>query len=399
VSRRPFPPAVAVIRALVALVLSVVATLAAASVAAQPAAAAAAPKTKAKKPVAKVTLTQAKASGRSLALRGRVTLPLDSAQQRRRTRVAFTLKDAKGRTERFAVAIDARRGFRVTRTTKLSGRLALTARVALGGRGTGATLRRTLTVKVTATQGGGGGTVAPGGGGQTPGPGGGGPAAPGPDAGTPLVGLFKLDAGVSHANGRYSGSFFRMLTPTGAYLTNNNSTARDITYTLLAPGTDGGLKTDGFQEATDPAFASDPATEAGAGGRPNVLISLSSRIVRPQQFFFASFGIVTGATDKQFGTPGVLPQIVNRGGTLSGQLSGWVVGWNGNWFNQGTPKPAGAPALSEYGLTSDTTTPLRGTYDAASGRYVLQWRSLIVSGPFNGFTGEWRIEGTFVPAG
>lgn len=389
----------AVVRALAALVLSVVATLAAVALAAQPAGAAAVKaNAKAKKPVAKVTLTQAKATGRSVALRGRVTLPLDTAQQRRRTKVAFTLKDPKGRTERFAAGIDARRGFRLTRTTRLTGRLALTARVAIGGRGTGATLRRTLTVKVTATPGGGGGTVAPGGGDPAPGPGGGGPTTPAPDQGTPLVGLFKIDAGVSHANGRYSGSYFRMITPTGPYLTNNNSTARDITYTLLAPGSEGGLKTDGFQEATDPAFASDPATEAGAGGRPNVLISLSNRIVRPQQFFFASFGIVTGATDKQFGTADPLPQIVNRQGALSGQLAGWVVGWNGNWFNQGTPKPAGAPALTEYGLTSDTTTPLRGTYDAASGRYVLQWRSLIVSGPFNGFTGEWRIEGTFVPA-
>jgi hypothetical protein len=29
---------------------------------------------------------------------------------------------------------------------------------------------------------------------------------------------------------------------------------------------------------------------------------------------------------------------------------------------------------------------------------VLTWKSLIVGGQFNGFTGYWHLEGTFVPA-
>jgi hypothetical protein len=39
-----------------------------------------------------------------------------------------------------------------------------------------------------------------------------------------------------------------------------------------------------------------------------------------------------------------------------------------------------------------------GTYDAATGHFVLQWKSLIVGGPFDRFTGSWHLEGTFVPA-
>lgn len=31
--------------------------------------------------------------------------------------------------------------------------------------------------------------------------------------------------------------------------------------------------------------------------------------------------------------------------------------------------------------------------------FVLTWKSLIVSGPFNLFTGAWHLEGTFVPQG
>lgn len=42
-------------------------------------------------------------------------------------------------------------------------------------------------------------------------------------------------------------------------------------------------------------------------------------------------------------------------------------------------------------------TIFSGTYDAASKRFVLTWKSLIVGGPFDSFIGSWHLEGTFEP--
>ena len=64
-----------------------------------------------------------------------------------------------------------------------------------------------------------------------------------------------------------------------------------------------------------------------------------------------------------------------------------TVAWNGQQFNQGAPKPDG----SSPGIT---VAP-KGTYDPATGKYVLEWASQIVGGPFDGYTGVWHLEGTF----
>ena len=75
---------------------------------------------------------------------------------------------------------------------------------------------------------------------------------------------------------------------------------------------------------------------------------------------------------------------------LSGQIESWSAAWNKQYFNQGSPKPDGtSPGL---------TAPVSGTYDAATGAYVLTWASQVVGGPFNGFTGYWHLQGTFVDA-
>ena len=39
-----------------------------------------------------------------------------------------------------------------------------------------------------------------------------------------------------------------------------------------------------------------------------------------------------------------------------------------------------------------------GTLDAKTGAFTLTWTSLIVGGPFNGFTGLWHLEGIFQPS-
>ena len=72
----------------------------------------------------------------------------------------------------------------------------------------------------------------------------------------------------------------------------------------------------------------------------------------------------------------------------SGQITAWDAQWKGLSFNQGAPKADGT-------FPGSTALPT-GTYDAATGHYVLTWTSVIVGGPFGGFIGEWHLEGTFV---
>jgi hypothetical protein len=80
--------------------------------------------------------------------------------------------------------------------------------------------------------------------------------------------------------------------------------------------------------------------------------------------------------------------VIFRSGTqLSGNLSAFSVSWNNQQFNQGSPKPGGSYPGS--------TKRVSGTYNPTTHRYTLTWRSLIVGGPFNGFTGYWHFEGTF----
>ncbi|MDW5594221.1 hypothetical protein VSS74_07735 [Conexibacter stalactiti] len=338
---------------------------------------------------ARLTLTQVRASGARLTIQGRATLPTLSARQRRGTRVALTLKDARRGVERFSAPLDARRAFKLTRTTRLSGRLSLTARVTIAGKPSGRALSRTLTVSAASRgttgpgagggSGGGSGTTTPGTGpGAGPAPGGS-PIDPGPNApqGTPLLGTFAIEPGVSYVNGTHSGSWFQMVTPVGSNFVNADSRSRNKEYTLLDPGTDGGLRTDVYQPAPTPAF--DPTGAA-----------LANRIVQPTKFFGQYFSIVTAPQDAQLSVADPLPAITVNGGRLSGQVTAWAAQWNGNWFNQGTPKPDGS--------VPGASTAVSGTYDAASGRFLLEWKSLIVTGPFDKFIGSWHLAGTFRPA-
>jgi len=344
-------------------------------------------------PATKVTLSQVSAKGAKVTVAGRVRLPHDSAALRRRTRVAFTLADAKGKKESFSAKLDAKRRFTATKTTKLTGALGLSAVVRIGGKRSGAVLTRKRAVTIAARE---SGTAPAGGTGTTPGGPGGTPTGPGtgggtpgtptaPVQGTPLNGLFKLDAGAQSPSGAISGTYFQMLNGPGASqpLPNNDSTALDKNYTLLRPGTDGGLRTDAYQPAPSPAFA------GAVNGQPTG-DALANRIVLPQKFFQIDFSIVTDAVDAQTGQADPLPRIVLQDGRLSGQTTAWVAQWNGLSFNQGSPKPDGT--------SPGSTTPVSGTYDAATKHFVLQWKSLIVGGPFDGFTGGWHLEGTFVPA-
>lgn len=207
-------------------------------------------------------------------------------------------------------------------------------------------------------------------------------AAPATAAPTNLVGTFALTPGACQS-GAASGTYFRMVQPSGTvangpFVSNGGSTCADKTYTLLAPGFDGGLVTGGYQPAPSPAFD-------GAGN------SLSNRIVAPTVFFGVKFSISTDPKDRQSGASVTAPAIQVESGKLTGDLRAWEATWNKQDFNQGSPKPDGS--------TPNLTTPVRGTYDAATGAFVLEWTSTIVGGPFNEFTGSWHLAGTFRQGG
>src|SRR4051794_37207865 len=202
-------------------------------------------------------------------------------------------------------------------------------------------------------------------------------------AGTSLVGTFALTPGTCQS-GAASGTYFRMVQPSGTvaqgpFVSNGDSTCADKTYTLLAPGSDGGAVTGAYQPAPAPGF--------DAQGN-----SLGNRIVVPAMFFGVRFGLSTDPNDRQTGaavTP--LAVQVDSAGKLSGDLRAWEATWNKQNFNQGSPKPDGS--------TPKLTTPAHGTYDAATGAFVLEWTSTIAGGPFNDFTGSWHLTGTFRRAG
>jgi hypothetical protein len=166
---------------------------------------------------------------------------------------------------------------------------------------------------------------------------------------------------------------------TGPFISNGNSTAGDKTYTLLSPGSDGGLTTGSYQSEASPPFDS-------AGN------SLSDRILAPTKFFNIEFAVSTNAVDPQTGSSAPAPSVsFNSADQLSGNLSAWAASWNKQEFNQGAPKPGG-------GVPGNTMASPVGSYNPVTGAFTLIWASQIVGGPFNNFTGVWHLQGTFVSA-
>lgn len=177
---------------------------------------------------------------------------------------------------------------------------------------------------------------------------------------------------------KYTGSYFRMILPGGIdkYFANANSRASDKTYTLFRTGAEKGLKLGAFQEPPAPAFASNG-------------FALTKRIVQPETFAGIDFSISTAAIDAQTGQKASVPRLFATGRKLTGDFRAWTAEWNSIYFNQGAPKPNGSfPGF---------TKPVNGTYDKKTGTYELSWYSLIVGGPFNGFTGSWHLQGKLVP--
>ena len=183
-----------------------------------------------------------------------------------------------------------------------------------------------------------------------------------------LAGTLKIKAG-AFAAGRPSGSYFRMALPGGAnYFANPGSAATDKSYTLLKPGTAGGLVLGKYQSAA--TFDASGNSQAGA-------------IIKPTPFAGILFGLATLKREPASAPASAAPSATVKGSKLSLQVSALTAAWNKLFFNQGTPKPG-------------SKTPLAtGTFKKKTNAYTLDWRSTIVGGPFNGFTGVWHLEGTF----
>jgi hypothetical protein len=210
------------------------------------------------------------------------------------------------------------------------------------------------------------------------------PAAPAqPSYGTPMVGTFKIAPGAFSTAPGATGSYLRMVLAggtiaAGPFFDNLFSASSDKTYTLISPGTDGGLITGSYQPAPSPAF----------GGLFNG--ATANRIMAPQGFEAINFSVSTQPVDPQTGQAVPPPGINDLDGKLDGEVAAVTAEWANNYFNQGTPKPDGS--------TPGLTEPVTGTYDPTTGAYVLQWASTIVGGPFNHFTGYWHLAGTFQPS-
>ncbi|HVW79552.1 MAG TPA: hypothetical protein VHB69_01250 [Mycobacteriales bacterium] len=203
-----------------------------------------------------------------------------------------------------------------------------------------------------------------------------------PQGAKALVGTFHLTPGSCKGSGTPTGSYFRMIDANGSlangpYFQNPDSVCTDKSYSPELPGTDGGLVTGTFQPP--------PAKAFDAHGN-----SLADRITKPGTFTAIEFGIQTEQVDPQSHIKVPAPQIFDNDGKLSGQLEAWSASWNNQYFNQGSPKPGG----TSPGITS----PVTGTYNAATGAFVLTWTSSIVGGPFNGFSGYWHLQGHFTPS-
>jgi hypothetical protein len=181
-----------------------------------------------------------------------------------------------------------------------------------------------------------------------------------------LVGTFKLTAG-RYAKGKAGGSFLRMVLPGGGkYFDNPDSRSPDKSYTLIGPGAQGGLATGRYQPNPSPVFDSKGDARVNA-------------IMRPQSFDGIDFSVASVGKNPQTGAKNPVPSIRVSGATLSGQVEAVTAEWNGQYFAQGSRS-------------------VTGRYNPKTHAFLLTWSSPISGGPFNGFTGSWHLQGTFVPS-
>lgn len=203
-----------------------------------------------------------------------------------------------------------------------------------------------------------------------------------------VIGTVIIDKGACTDTGEVSGSWFRMIEPGGSvekgpFITNYDSLCSDETYSLLVPGSLG-LRLNEFQKHPTPAF--DEATNG-----------LANEIFQPLPFYTVNMAFSTESPDPLSGEKLSPPRFfVGLNGSsekdapqrLTANLQSIYVAWNGEYFEQGSPHPEG--------FKGATKSPV-GTINVETGRFTLDWVSQVDAGAFDGFIGEWHLEGFVQP--
>jgi hypothetical protein len=198
-----------------------------------------------------------------------------------------------------------------------------------------------------------------------------------------LNGLFRIAPGVcTDGTGLPTGSYLIVLSAaTNHAVKNPHGGCKNPGYTLLRPGTDGGLITGEFQDVSGATFDSNANSRA-------------DRIIAPTRFGRFSFGFATNPRDEQDAATGNVafprPQAIVSGTALRVDLRSLVVSYAGN---------ANTTCATSFGvgcweLGSENAS---GTYDAATGHFTLQWFTGESFTP-KGDSIEVHLAGTFVPS-
>lgn len=205
--------------------------------------------------------------------------------------------------------------------------------------------------------------------------------SPSPTAGTSghaMNGVFQLSPGACAGSGAPTGSWIQ-LGLGGAPVKNASSSCDGGAYTPVRQGTTG-LRTGTFQPDPTPTFDSSGNSLAGA-------------VIAPTRFLGTDFGAATDPQNMQDAPSGPdvfpPPSAVLAGDVVHANLS--AVNFTYNGPANGTCASGGGDGCYAVG-----STDVVGSYDPATGGYVLSWTSIIHGGAFNNATASFHLVGRFV---
>jgi hypothetical protein len=199
---------------------------------------------------------------------------------------------------------------------------------------------------------------------------------------THLNGLFRIAPGrCAGGHGKPSGSYLIVISAARSRAVRNprNRCANHV-YTLLRPGTEGGLTTGRFQPEPSPAF----------DARRN---STATHLIAPVAFGPYLLGFATNSRDEQDAPSGApaypAPSAIDENGTLDLDLRSLVMTYAGN---------ANATCRQSYGVGCWNlgSRSAQGTYDAATHHFIIDWLTGEAFVP-TGDSIAVHLEGTLVP--
>jgi hypothetical protein len=197
-----------------------------------------------------------------------------------------------------------------------------------------------------------------------------------------LDGVFRIAPGACASGHRKpSGSYLIVVSAARSRAVRNpRSTCGDHDYTLLRPGTEGGLTTGRFQPEPSPAFDAHRDSTA-------------THLIAPVAFGPYRLGFATNRRDEQDAPNGApaypAPSAIVSEGTLDVDLRSLVMTYAGN---------AEATCRQSYGVGCWNlgSRSAQGTYDASTRRFTIDWltgESFVPTGD----SIEVHLEGTFDP--